>query len=221
MTTTTIHEHRPFNLRYIVREGEGIHGDDRRATHHTAMCNYFYIMRENGKDERGPTPDFASRRDLFDHGRCAPKEGFGKDYVGIQPWEAADVSATVRRPELATAMHAVGSLPQDGTGASWRAKIEAFGEDYLASQGMIVDWAIHCLPDGADGFEILPHVHFLISSRVWRKAGHHGRHQKTWLSTKARVDRLADAWFKITGLHPSDLPQAGRLTLAARAATAV
>lgn len=204
MTTTTIHERRPFNLRYIVGAGVGIHAADMRATHRTAACNYLYIMRQNGRDQHGPTPDFASRRDLFDHGRCAPKDAFKKEYASILPWEAADASAAVRRPDLAIAMHAVGILPQDRDPSSWRPLIEAFGEDHLASQGMIVDWAIHCLPDGAGGFEIVPHVHFLITSRMWRTGGTHGRFQKPWLSTKAQVDRLADAWFKLTGLFPAD-----------------
>jgi len=68
---TTIHESRPFNLRYIVRAPAGIHGDALRATHRTAMCNYLYITRQNGEDEFGPTPDFAARRaDLVAVGRA-------------------------------------------------------------------------------------------------------------------------------------------------------
>lgn len=204
MTTTTIHENRPFNLRYIVREPGGIHGDDMRMLHRTATCNYFYIMRQTGSDEFGPTPDFAARRDLFDHGRRAPVAGYDKAYAGVKIWEAADLAARERRPQLATAMHAVGSLPRDGDLRSWRAIIEAFGEDHIASQGIVVDWAIHCKPDDEGGFEVIPHTHFILSSRQWRLDRDHGRHQKPWLSTKAQVDRLADAWYALTGLYPVD-----------------
>ena len=70
---STIHESRPFNLRYIVRQPAGIHDDDQRRTHRTALCNYLYIVRENGHDEFGPTPDFAARRkDLVATGRAGP-----------------------------------------------------------------------------------------------------------------------------------------------------
>lgn len=204
MTTATIHETRPFNLRYIVREPCGIRGDDMRKLHRTASCNYLYIMRQTGSDEFGPTPDFAARRDLFDHGRLAPVAGYDKAYAGVTIWEAADAAARERRPQLATAMHAVGSLPRDGDRRSWRAMVEAFGEDHLASQGMVVDWAIHVAPDNTDGLAPPPHCHWLITSRMWRMDRDHGRHQKLWLSTKARVDRLADAWYALTGLYPLD-----------------
>ena len=202
--TTTIQEHRPFNLRYILREPGGIHGEDMRMLHRTASCNYRYIMRENGVDEFGPTPDFAARRDLFDHGRRAPVACRGEAYAGVKIWEAADAAARERRPQLATAMHAVGSLPRDGDRSSWRAMVEALNQDHLADQGMVVDWAIHVAPDDGDSLAPSPHVHWLITSRMWRRDRDHGRHQKPWLSTKAQVDRLAEAWFEITGLYPVD-----------------
>lgn len=202
--TTTIQEHRPFNLRYIVREPGGIHGDDMRMLHRTASCNYRYIMRENGFDEFGPTPDFAARRDLFEHARRAPVAGLDKAYAAITIWEAADAASRERRPQLATAMHAVGSLPRDGDRHSRRAMVEAFGEDHLASQGMVADWAIHVAPDDANGVTTPPHCHWLITSRMWRHDRDPGRHQKPWLSTKSQVDRLGEAWFALTGLYPVD-----------------
>ena len=202
--TTIIQQRRPFNLRYIVREAGGIHGDDMRMLHRTASCNYRYIVRENGLDEFGPTPDFAARRDLFDHGRCAPVAGHDKAYAGITIWEAADAAARERRPELATAMHAVGSLPLDGDRRSWRAMVEAFGEDHLASRGMVVDWGIHVPPEDNNGLATPPHCHWIITSRMWRQDRDPGRHQKAWLSTKAQVNRLAEAWYALTGLYPVD-----------------
>lgn len=200
--TTSIHELRPFNLRYIVREGMGIHADEERRTHRTASCNYRYILRQNGVDEVGPTPDFAARGDLIDHGRCAPLAGLDKAYEGITIWEAADDASRVRRPELATAMHAVGSLPRNGDRRSWRALVEAFGEDHLASQGMVVDWGIHVMPDDNDGFTTPPHCHWLITSRTWRGDRDPGRHQRSWLSTRPQVAGLADTWYALTGLYP-------------------
>ena len=58
---TFVHETQPFNFRYIIREPAGIRGDITRASHLTASCNYLSISRQNGEDEFGPTPDFASR----------------------------------------------------------------------------------------------------------------------------------------------------------------
>lgn len=203
MTTTTIHQRRPFNLRYVVRQAGGIHGDDVRATHRTAACNYLYIMRQNGVDEFGPTPDFAARRDLVAYGRRAPIAALGDAYADIKPWIAADDAARVERPDLATAMHAVGTLPPDGDLHSWRTIVQAFG-DHLSDQGMIVDWAIHQLSDDAGGHSIPCHCHLLITARRWRLDRDPGHRQAPWLSTKAQVDRMANIWFELTGLYPVD-----------------
>lgn len=201
--TPTIQNLRPFNVRWIIRDGESIHGEDRRATHRTAACNYRYIMRQNGVDEFGPTPDFASRGDLLATGRIAPWPGLKEPYAGIAVWEAADEAARYRRPKSPTAIHAVGSLPEDGNPGSWRNIIAEVCEPLLAGRGMIVDWAIHCLPDGANGFKIKPHAHLLISARSWRRDRDPGAPRSLWLGSKAMADRLGNSWFAATKLYPT------------------
>lgn len=199
---TTIHESRPFNLRYIVRDAVGIHGDDRRTLHRTAKCNYLYIVRESGSDEFGPTPDFAARRnELVALGRAGPLRSHATTYAGPAIWEAADAASREPRPELSTAMHAVGSLPTALDVIQWKRLIAVFCDTELAARGMVVDWAIHTLR-GEDGeFAVPPHVHFLITSRTWdrRKAG---QWQKPWITTPAQVTALGNAWFELTGMYP-------------------
>ena len=198
---TTIHEARPFNLRYIVREPCGIHGDDLRATHRTAYCNYLYITRQNGEDEYGPTPDFAARGDLVAHGRVGPIRSFAPALAGAAIWQAADLASRDRMPDRATAMHAVGSLPPEVGRAQWRLITAAFCEDQFAAKGMVADWAIHYRDGDVGGTAIAPHMHIVATSRMW-DARDPGRWQKAWLATPASVRALADAWYATTGLYP-------------------
>ena len=167
---TTIHESRPFNLRYIVRAPGGIHGDDRRATHRTALCNYLYIVRENGEDEFGPTPDFAARRaDLVAVGRAGPLRSHAPVHAGPAIWAAADAASREPRPELATAMHAVGSLPPELHQVQWERLIAAFCDTQLAARGMVVDWAIQVF--GAAGLSNDTFLaHAFASARLLRFA---------------------------------------------------
>jgi hypothetical protein len=200
---TTIHQTRPFNLRYIVREAISIHGDNVRTTHRTAQCNFLYIMRQNGIDEFGPTPDFAARSgDLVDHGRLAPIRAIRSQPVGVELWKAADDQSRASRPELATAMHAVGSLPLDGNPISWRNHVVALCEDQFVRGGMIVDWAIHALADDKGGFAVSPHAHFLLTSRTFDRRRAAGRWQPAWYTRSEHVRDLKAAWYKETGLHP-------------------
>ena len=200
---TTIHEIRPFNLRYIVRDSTGISGNDMRATHRTAECNYLYIMRQNGADEFGPTPNFAARSaDLIDHGRLAPIRARASGRADAALWKTADELARIQRPDLSTAMHAVGSLPQDGNPQSWRGHVVALCEDYFVAGGMIVDWGIHALADDMGGFTVPPHVHFLVTSRTWDARRALGRWQRAWYTRNAKVQDLKSAWYKETGLYP-------------------
>ena len=200
---TSIHQLRPFNLRYIVRDSISIHGEDLRATHRTAECNFLYIMRENGADEFGPTPNFAARRaDLVDSGRLAPVRMKTSGYANVDLWKAADDQARASRPELSTAMHAVGSLPRNGSLASWRGHITAFCEEQFVRGGMVVDWGLHALRDETGEFIIPPHVHFLVTSRAWDRRRAMGRWQLGWFTRKEHVRELESAWYERTGLYP-------------------
>ena len=207
---TTIHESRPFNLRYIVRAPGGIHGDDRRATHRTALCNYLYITRQNGEDEFGPTPDFAARRaDLVAVGRAGPLRSHAPVHAGPAIWAAADASSREPRPELATAMHAVGSLPPEMHQVQWERLIAAFCDTQLVNVGIIVDWAIHALQGEDDGVTNPPHVHFLITSRTW-DGPRPGTWQRPWITTPAQVTALGNAWYALTGMYPMGYAPATR-----------
>jgi len=193
--------YRPFNLRYIVREPSGAHGPSLRATHRTAVCNYWYIIRENGTDEHGPTPNFAARADLLACGRIEPNK-VPAAHAGVKLWEAADTASRVKRPSCATAMHAVGSLPRGVDRSKWQEIIDTFCEEELKSRGMIVDWAIHFLVDEDPVIAVQPHVHFLITSRQWRSRKNAGTYQPMWLAGKSQVNELADRWYALTGLYP-------------------
>ena len=189
----------PFSLRHIVRAPAA--GTTVRTTHRTAVCSYWYIIRENGTDEHGPTPNFAGRGDLVDAGRTGPN-GFSPTFDGTKLWKAADAASRID-PTLATATHAVGSLPRDGDPDSWRELIRAFCQTEFSAKGMIADWAIHYLPEGTDAEPIHPHVHFLITARQWRSGtGNQGRHQPRWLATTRDIKGLADRWSALTGIYP-------------------
>jgi len=55
---------------------------------------------------------------------------------------------------------------------------------------------------GEDGeYTIPPHVHWLITSRVWDRRNL-GQWQKTWITTPAQVTELGIAWYELTGLFP-------------------
>lgn len=201
--TTSIQERRPFNLRYIISEPGGIHPDDARTTFRTAACNYFYIVRQNGVDRYGPTPDFAARTDLVACGRQTPNPRKTVVSDGVAFWHSADDAADRHRPDLSTAMHAVGSLPADGDLRSWKLVIDTVCDE-LTARGMVVDWAIHAQPNDGAGGKIKPHVHLLLGSRTWRDGSTFGHHNPAWLTKRADVERLKARWYALTGMFPSD-----------------
>ncbi|WP_156678166.1 MobA/MobL family protein [Sphingomonas profundi] len=204
-----VHTARPFNLRYICRDTIGEGGQDFRATHRTAECNYLYIMRQNGHDEVGPTPDFASRSaDLVDTGRVAPLRAAKMPITGRSLWVQADDLSRSRRPELATAMHAVASLPVDRTPADWRQMVLALCEDHILSQGMIVDFGVHALAGDGDEWQVHPHAHLLITARAWDASRGPGRRPAGWFCRETQVRELAEAWYAISGLLPTTVQAA-------------
>jgi hypothetical protein len=203
---TIVNKRRPFVLRPIIREPAGINSTNLRATHRTAATNYWYIVRQNGRDEFGPTPDFEAKRgDLIDTGREAPIRGPRSALAGVGLWQAADEGARAHLPAEATAFHAVGDLPVDGTPDSWRVTIQKFCADQLNSNGMIVDWGIHAFPGEDRLWKTLPHVHLLITARTWRHDRSPGRRHPRWIPGEPAQRGIADAWLALTGLPPRNI----------------
>ncbi len=200
---TSVHQARPFNTRYVVAAAAAAHGDDQRTTHRTAVCNYWYINRMDGHDAFGATPNFSARTDLVDRGRVGPSRAQDPAIEGVRLWEMMDGVAKVIRPGEATLAHCVASLPIHESPALWRDLIEGFAEDHLCSQGMVVDWAIHAQDEAPDRPRILPHVHLLISTRVYdRSHPDFGKRRQAWLRTPAAARSLAEKWYAASGLFP-------------------
>ncbi len=202
---TTIHNIRPFNTRYVIRERSSRYTPELLRTHRTAQASYAYINRQNSVDEWGPTPNWASRSDLAAAGRCAPARAAGPKLGGIALWAQADENAARYRPDEPTIAHCVGSLPRHEDLAFWRNLIEGFAEDYLVARGMVVDWAIHHQSEGDDQPEIAPHVHFLITLRGYDPEHRdYGKVRQNWLRTDNSRKRLAERWWDRTGIVPPE-----------------
>lgn len=194
---------RPFNLRYAVRKRGKRYTPELLRTHRTGKASWLYIRRRHGIDTFGPTPDWSARNDLVAFGRCAPARANDPALDGIALWERADVHAAELRPDEPVCAHAVGSLPVGEDVTGWRMIIEGFCEDYLTSQGMVVDWAIHYRDGEGDRPAILPHVHMLITMRVFDRAHPDvGRVRQNWLRSEKARKALAEKWWARTGLFP-------------------
>jgi len=199
----TFYHDRPFNLRYTVRQRSERYTPELLRTHRTAKASWLYIHRQHGVDTFGPTPDWSKRDDLVAFGRCAPARANDPALDGIALWERADAHAAELRPDEPVCAHAVGSLPLGEDAVGWRTIIEGFCEDYLTSQGMVVDWAIHHREGSGDHTAILPHVHMLITMRVFdRSHPDVGRVRQNWLRTDKARKALAEKWWARTGLYP-------------------
>lgn len=200
----SLYHDRPFNIRYAVHQHNGRYTPELLRTHRTARASWLYIHRQHGIDLVGPTPDWSVRDDLVTHGRCAPIRAAGHASLdGIGLWDRADAHAAAIRPDEPVLAHAVGSLPTGGDVASWRNLIEGFCEDHLKSQGMVTDWAIHHRAGTDDRPEILPHVHMLITTRVFDPAhADVGRIRQTWLRTEKARKALTEKWWAHSGLVP-------------------
>lgn len=199
-----LHQTRPFNTRFVIWNSINSCGEDMRSTHRTAKCSYWYINRMHGIDEVGPTPDYTARHDLVDQGRCAPRRANDPALDGIKLWDLMDQVVKTDRPTEATLAHCVASLPIHETPTVWQQLVQGFCEDHLVSQGMIVDWAIHAQDETADQRQILPHVHMLVTTRVFdRRQPDFGRRRQNWLRTPAACKSLADKWYSLVDLYPS------------------
>lgn len=199
----SLYHDRPFNIRYAVHQHSGRYTPELLRTHRTARASWLYIHRGQGADAFGPTPDWSVRDDLVAFGRCAPNRANIGALEGIGLWDQADGHASVIRPDEPVCAHAVGSLPIGEDVVGWRNLIEGFSEDYLSSQGMVVDWAVHHRVATDDQAEILPHVHMLIAQRVFDPSlAEVGRIRQNWLRTHKARKSLAQKWWARTGLYP-------------------
>jgi hypothetical protein len=197
------YHHRPFNLRYVVCQRCERYTPELLRTHRTAKASWLYIRRQHGIDTFGPTPDWSKRTDLAGFGRCAPARANDPALDGIALWERADAHAAEIRPDEPVCAHVVGSLPLGGDVAGWRTIIEGFAEDFLVSQGMVVDWAVHYRDEEGNQPAILPHVHMLITMRAYdRSHPDVGRVRQNWLRTEKARKALAEKWWARTGLYP-------------------
>ena len=195
-----LHTSRPFTIRPVILNA----ADDKRATFYTATCNYLYLTRAPaGDDIRGATPDFSVRGDLAALGRGAPLRADSESYHGQRLWQTADRHAQDQRPSEPVAWHAVGSLPVGFQMSNWRATIDAFIEDRLVTQGMIVDWAIHARDETAEQPGVLPHCHMLITARAWDLKRRAGMVMPTWLRSHASRREHALAWYELTKMYPA------------------
>ena len=199
----SIHDTRPFNTRYVIRERSSRYTPELLRTHRTAQASYAYINRQNSVDEWGPTPNWAARSDLAAAGRCAPARAADPKLSGIALWAQADDNACRYRPDEPTIAHCVGSLPRHEDALYWRNLIEGFAEDYLVARGMVVDWAIHHQAATDDQPEIAPHVHLLITLRGYDPEHRdYGKVRQNWLRTDNSRKRLAERWWAWTGIVP-------------------
>lgn len=206
---TNLFADRPFNIRYAVHQHNGRYSGELVQTHRTATATWLYINRRQGADLFGPTPDWTQRGDLVSQGRCAPRRAQDPALDGMRIWQQADLHARDFRPDEPVCAHAVGSLPPGDSPADWRNLIEGFAEDFLVAQGMTTDWAIHARPGDGERDEISPHVHMLITTRVFDPCSLDvGRIRQTWLRTANARKSLAQKWWERTGLFPSSYSMA-------------
>lgn len=199
----SLHHDRPFNIRYAVHERTTRYTPELLRTHRSARANWLYINRGQGTDAFGPTPDWLVRDDLAAVGRCAPARAGHPSLDGIGIWDQADRHAATMRPDEPACVHVVASLPPGDDVVGWRNIIEGFCEDHLTSQGMVIDWAIHRRVATHDKPEILPHVHMLITCRVFDPShAEVGRIRQTWVRTEKARKALSEKWWAHSGLTP-------------------
>ena len=200
---TTLHQARPFNIRYAVQQRTGRYTPELLRTHRTARASWLYINRQHGIDDFGPTPDWSVRNDLVASGRCAPSRANDPALDGIALWAQADEQARRLRPDEPVCAHAVGSLPVSESPDGWRNLIIGFCEDHLVAQGMVCDWAIHSLPASDGRPAIQPHVHLQITTRVYdRSHPDAGKVRQAWLRTDRARKALAEKWWEQVGIYP-------------------
>ena len=185
-----------FDITPVIHPQNGLHPDKSR-TFWSATANAHYIVRRNGEDVFGATPDFAGKLadcpDLVAHGRRGPIGCDAPAIEGFDLWRAADAAALIDRPSQPVAFHAIGWLPTAMDGAGWTEMILQFLDEQIVTNGMIADWALHARADGEGGWTKKPHMHAVITSRFW-KGPRAGQPQPAWFATTKMRNAAVDRW---------------------------
>lgn len=187
----------PLAITPVIHPKDGV-PDPRSRTFWSATANAHYIVRRQGNDLFGPTPDLTDKlrqgSDLVDHGRRGPIGCDTDALAGMALWEAADRAAQVDRPSAPVAFHIIGWLPTSATRERWRDLTLEFLDREIVVNGMVADFAIHSLAD-ADGRWIKkPHLHVLLTHRFWRPGRRTGEPNAAWLCSMKQRQKMADAW---------------------------
>jgi hypothetical protein len=199
----SLHATRPFVVRYVAA-ASGEDGKPRYAAHRSAVASYCYIRRELGHDRFGPTPAAWTdkRPDLVSTGRRISKTRVPERLrSGLSLWQEADSTVAKLGPDEVVAAHIVASLPEDYEPDSSDGLIAEFMDDQFVYRGMAVDYAVHGLRHEDGSWKLRPHIHMLVTLRVWRDDQYKGRRQRSWLMTRDHERSLEDAWAKLTGLR--------------------
>ena len=190
---------RLFEMTPIIHPQSGI-PDPKSKTFWSAVANALYIVREDGEDLFGKVK-FSSRLiqcpDLIDRGRRGPIGCDADGVAGLDLWRAADRAAQIDRPSAPVAFHAIGWLPEAGDPASWKGLVLDFLDTHIVVNGMVTDWAIHALDDGADEWIKRPHFHAVLTARFWRKDRRLGQPQAAWFPSAKRRAAAGEAWEEI------------------------
>lgn len=185
-----------FSVTPVIHPQNGVRAENSR-TFWSATSNALYIRRQTGEDLFGPTPDFAAKlvacRDLVAHGRRGPIGCDNDGVADLSLWRAADEAAVADRPSAPVAWHAIGWLPSEMGEAGWRELVLQFLDERFVANGMVVDWAVHALPDGEGGWVKKPHLHAVATARFW-KGPRTGQPQAAWLATARSRSALEAAW---------------------------
>lgn len=184
----------------IIHPRGGVHPDASR-TFWSATANAHYIIRRNGEDMFGPTPDFAAKLvacpDLVAHGRRGPIGCEIDGLVGSALWRKADEAAATDRPTAPVGFHAVGWLPTNVRRDVWSEIVLEWLDRAIVSNGMVADWAIHAYADDRGGWVKKPHMHAVLTGRFWR-GSRIGQPQPAWLQSVKQRAVVQDHWDRLT-----------------------